>query len=163
VGVTQDAVKPGEAFTYDFLAPADPGTYWDHSHQDPNVQITKGLFGAFIIDPAVRPHYDHDYVVAYSNYQGSYSNGFEAWWSDLLQNTREKQSVGISGNRLTSTFSAKPGEVVRLRLLNATAGEFLGKPLRIAVAGAPFKVMALDGHDLHEPGTIESQTLPIDS
>jgi FtsP/CotA-like multicopper oxidase with cupredoxin domain len=52
---------------------------------------------------------------------------------------------------------------VRLRLLNATAGEFLGKPLRIAVAGAPFKVMALDGHDLHEPGTIESQTLPIDS
>jgi FtsP/CotA-like multicopper oxidase with cupredoxin domain len=35
-GVTQDAVKPGETFTYHFVA-RDAGTYWYHSHQASSV------------------------------------------------------------------------------------------------------------------------------
>ena len=32
-GVTQDAVKPGQSYAYDFIATI-PGTYWYHAHQD---------------------------------------------------------------------------------------------------------------------------------
>src|SRR5207245_1056004 len=32
-GITQDAVKPGGTFTYEFVA-NEAGTYWYHSHQD---------------------------------------------------------------------------------------------------------------------------------
>lgn len=162
-GVTQNAVKPGESYSYDFIASDDPGTYWYHSHQNPDEQIAKGLFGAFIIDPVKKPQYVHDYILTYGNYQGAYANGFEAFWKNLLQNTREKQSVAINGNSETTTFKARPGETIRLRLINATVGDFEGKPLRIAIAGASFQVMALDGHDLHEPQVIKEQILPIGS
>ena len=53
-GVTQDAVLPGERFTYRFLAD-QVGTYWYHSHQVSHEQVLGGLFGALVIDPARHP------------------------------------------------------------------------------------------------------------
>ena len=45
--ITQLPVKPGQVFTYEFVArPA--GTHMYHSHHGPD-QITKGLLGAFIV------------------------------------------------------------------------------------------------------------------
>src|SRR5579859_3532955 len=62
-GLTQDAVKPGESYTYHFVA-NDVGTYWYHSHQNTSVQLPKGLYGAIIVEPKDPPiHYDHDYTV----------------------------------------------------------------------------------------------------
>jgi len=49
-GVTQNAVKPGESFTYEFVA-SHPGTYMYHTHQDGVNQIDKGLYGSFIVEP----------------------------------------------------------------------------------------------------------------
>lgn len=49
-GVTQNAVTPGNAFTYDFVVKV-PGTYWYHSHQNGVNQVDKGLYGAIIIEP----------------------------------------------------------------------------------------------------------------
>ena len=39
-GLTQEPVKPGETFDYDFVAP-DPGTYWYHSHNRSWEQIDR--------------------------------------------------------------------------------------------------------------------------
>lgn len=50
-GVTQNAVKPGATYTYEFVAPAS-GTYWYHSHQRSVEQIDRGLYGALIVEPA---------------------------------------------------------------------------------------------------------------
>jgi FtsP/CotA-like multicopper oxidase with cupredoxin domain len=49
-GVNQDAVRPGETFTYEFSADV-PGTYWYHSHQEGSKQVDKGLYGALIVEP----------------------------------------------------------------------------------------------------------------
>jgi FtsP/CotA-like multicopper oxidase with cupredoxin domain len=49
-GLTQDAVKPGQSYTYRFLA-NDVGTYWYHSHQDTSEQLPRGLYGAIIVEP----------------------------------------------------------------------------------------------------------------
>lgn len=60
-GVTQDAVKPGETFTYEFTA-TKPGTYMYHTHQNAVNQIDKGLYGSFIVEPKKKT-YDRDYTI----------------------------------------------------------------------------------------------------
>lgn len=47
---TQAAVKPGEAFTYEFTA-SNPGTHWYHCHVQPDVHVLMGLAGMFIVEP----------------------------------------------------------------------------------------------------------------
>ncbi|KZE43128.1 copper oxidase [Brevibacillus parabrevis] len=63
-GVTQDAVKPGETYTYAFNAD-QLGTYWYHSHQNSALQTERGLFGSIIVEPAQpKVIYDKDYAIA---------------------------------------------------------------------------------------------------
>src|SRR3546814_8133142 len=49
--MTQLGIKPGESFTYKFIA--DPaGTMWYHCHVNVNEHVaTRGMWGPFIIDP----------------------------------------------------------------------------------------------------------------
>lgn len=62
-GVTQNAVRPGETFMYDFIANT-PGTYWYHSHQKSAEQVDKGLYGSIIVEPKNQPiKYDRDYTL----------------------------------------------------------------------------------------------------
>jgi FtsP/CotA-like multicopper oxidase with cupredoxin domain len=61
-GVSQDAIKPGQTFTYEFVAyPA--GTRMYHSHQDTNSQLELGLYGALIIEPRHGPRYDAERTI----------------------------------------------------------------------------------------------------
>src|SRR5215208_4821602 len=52
-GVTQDAVMPGERYTYRFRAD-QLGTFWYHSHQVSSKQVKRGLYGAFVIEPRTK-------------------------------------------------------------------------------------------------------------
>ena len=61
-GVTQDAVVPGETYTYEFVA-NDPGTYWYHSHQNGVEQLDKGLYGTLIVEPKDGIDVDRDYTL----------------------------------------------------------------------------------------------------
>ncbi|MGE7270161.1 multicopper oxidase family protein [Brevibacillus panacihumi] len=56
---TQHAVKPGESFTYEFLA-NHAGTYMYHSHFNSIPQIDKGLYGLLVIDPQNKGTLKHD-------------------------------------------------------------------------------------------------------
>jgi FtsP/CotA-like multicopper oxidase with cupredoxin domain len=53
-GVTQNAVMPGERYTYRFRA-EQRGTFWYHSHQISSRQVRRGLYGAFVIEPRQQP------------------------------------------------------------------------------------------------------------
>jgi manganese oxidase len=63
--ITQPPIKPGQTFTYEFVArPA--GSHMYHSHHNAAVQVTMGLLGAFIVepkDPALRPKVDVEHVM----------------------------------------------------------------------------------------------------
>ena len=48
--ITQPAVKPGEAFTYEFIA-KNPGTHFYHCHVQPDVHVLMGLVGMLVIEP----------------------------------------------------------------------------------------------------------------
>ncbi|MGL4649971.1 MAG: multicopper oxidase domain-containing protein, partial [Caldilineaceae bacterium] len=54
--MTQDAIQPGETFTYEFVAkPA--GSFMYHSHVGTDKQVLLGLYAPFIVDP-VEPEAD---------------------------------------------------------------------------------------------------------
>ena len=126
-GVTQDAVTRGKSFVYRFVA-QDAGTYWYHSHQVSHDQVRLGLFGAFVVTPATSLADNLDSVVAVHTYQGRRT---------------------INGQAGASPLNAKPGDLVRARIINTDAG-----PIRVWVAGADYRVAAVDGRDVHAPTPI---------
>ncbi|WP_047982427.1 MULTISPECIES: multicopper oxidase family protein [Ornithinibacillus] len=67
-GVTQDAVLPGETYTYEFLA-NDPGTYWYHSHQNGVEQLDKGLYGTIIVESEDDADVDRDYTLVLDEWE----------------------------------------------------------------------------------------------
>jgi FtsP/CotA-like multicopper oxidase with cupredoxin domain len=159
-GVTQDAVQPGQSYTYDFLVD-DPGTYWYHSHQDVANQIPRGLLGALIVEPEKLPDYDHDYTLMYHDRE-PYIREFLPILGKILGDI-DLDAILVNNSNNDTQLTANPGDLIRLRLINATAGEHtaFGDPMRIVPLGVEYQVVALDGHDLHEPQTISNQILPI--
>jgi FtsP/CotA-like multicopper oxidase with cupredoxin domain len=138
-GITQQAVPPGRSMTYEFVVDA-PGTYWYHSHQDTSSQITRGLFGALVVEPRSRPTEDRDYsVVLHSGLGGGVA------------------ANGSSDLRL----AARPGETVRLRVVNAVAPGMDGTPEAPVLLGAPYRVVALDGRDLYQPQQLGPQRIAL--
>ena len=51
--ITQPPIKPGETFTYEFTVP-NAGSHMYHSHHNADEQVSKGLLGAFIVEPKDR-------------------------------------------------------------------------------------------------------------
>ena len=46
--LTQNPLRQGETFTYDFIVPR-AGVFWYHSHRAPTNPEFKGMYGAFIV------------------------------------------------------------------------------------------------------------------
>ncbi|MET1044688.1 MAG: multicopper oxidase family protein [Microbacteriaceae bacterium] len=132
-GVTQDAVLPGESFTYRFVA-EDTGTYWYHTHQHSAEGVRRGLYGTLVVLPiAAEPAVD---LTLPLHTFGS---------ATLLGGSDRREKVEVA-----------PGQLVRLRLLNTDQ-----VPRWFTVTGAPFRVVALDGRDLTGPTDVENQQLRI--
>ncbi|HMR50061.1 MAG TPA: multicopper oxidase family protein [Arachnia sp.] len=132
-GVTQDAVLPGEEFVYRFVA-AEPGTYWYHTHQISSEGVSKGLYGPLVVRPEL-PVADLDAVFAVHTFGGHL----------VLGASDDEQRM-----------QASPGDVVRLRLINTDQ-----QPQVLELAGAPFRVVAVDGRDLNGPELVEGQAVRI--
>jgi FtsP/CotA-like multicopper oxidase with cupredoxin domain len=134
-GVTQDAVPPGERHTYRFRA-EQVGTFWYHSHQVSAKEVRRGLFGALVIEQhePLRPDLV-DLVVVAHDMEG-----------------RET----LNGEDVPRNRKVAPGTPVRLRLVNTD-----NSPLSFSLTGTPFRVVAIDGTDLHEPQPLENVTLEI--
>ena len=137
-GVTQDAVEEGAEHVYRFVA-EDPGTYWYHSHQVSDEQVTKGLLGALVIappagDPAT-PAAAADTVAVVHNYSGLRT---------------------VNGTVGAEPVEAEPGSAARIRVINTNDG-----PLRTWVTGSAYRVLAVDGHDLNGPGEVADQAVVV--
>jgi FtsP/CotA-like multicopper oxidase with cupredoxin domain len=66
-GATQNAVMPGETYTYRFVA-EQVGTFWYHSHQHSKEAVEKGLFGSLIIEPKETSPSQEDITVITHNW-----------------------------------------------------------------------------------------------
>ncbi len=132
-GVTQDSVPVGGAFTYRFIA-EDAGTYWYHSHQVSDRQVAGGLFGALVIKPRTGVAESIDITAIAHTYAGIKT---------------------LNGEARDLRVAAKPGQQVRVRMINTDNG-----PIQ-TWAGGPYRVLAVDGHDVHEPTEIADEAVAV--
>lgn len=130
-GVTQDAVPPGGRFVYRFVA-EEPGTYWYHSHQISHVQVVGGLLGAFVVEPPGGGGAD---VVA------------------LLHQYAGQQT--LNGSVHDTRLDAAPGATTRIRVINTDSAT------TTVWASGPFRVIAIDGHDLIGPTDVTGQAVRV--
>ncbi|MDN5797734.1 MAG: multicopper oxidase family protein [Intrasporangium sp.] len=153
-GMTQDPIKPGTRYTYQFVAP-DPGTYFYHPHV--GVQLDRGLYAALVVDDPREPGaYDHEYVVVLDDWVDGTGRTPDDVLKELVAKGGSATSGGMGGmggmdhgsmgmgsgtapfgdagdvvyphylinGRVPATpdvLEAKPGQKVRLRVINAAS------------------------------------------
>lgn len=106
---TQAPVRPGETFTYEFVA-RQPGTFWYHCHVQTDVHVLMGLAGMFIVEPN-RPRNNFRHVIvgagripdlAKAEIEEGYQREFSLVYMDIDDRL----------NRIPATIT-NPGEIER--------------------------------------------------
>ena len=132
-GVTQDEVPVGAEFTYRFVAD-QIGTYWYHSHQVAHEQVIGGLFGTLVVLP----------------------KGAEPGTADVLATAHTYGGIKtINGVPGDLRVPAEAGQRVRVRVINTDNGSIE------TWASAPYKLLAVDGHDVNQPSEVTNQSVTL--
>ncbi len=112
-GISQEAVKPGGRFVYEFEIHQE-GTYFYHSHMA--MQEMAGMLGAFIMHPRVayEPHCEKDFAICLQEYavlpSNTVPNTMNMEYNWLLLN-------GKAGPA-TTPLIVRRGDRVRVRFIN---------------------------------------------
>jgi FtsP/CotA-like multicopper oxidase with cupredoxin domain len=135
-GLTTPETGLGETFTYDFVPP-DPGTHWFHPHH--GLQLDRGLYGALIIDDPDDPgDYDREWVLVFDDWTDGIDLSPDHQLQRLRQTSRGRMGTGmhhgspgdvdyplylLNGRAPADPdiLQARPGDRVKLRLINAAA------------------------------------------
>ncbi|WP_028986901.1 multicopper oxidase family protein [Thermicanus aegyptius] len=153
---TQQGIKPGESFTYEFTA-NHAGTFMYHSHLNSVEQIDKGLYGAFIIDPQnpeKQPTFDQDITWVLSGWIVNNMGDMNGSDGNMAQGMNMNYNYWtINGKAFPDTkpITVKTGEKVRMRLINISN---LAHPMHLH--GHDFRVIAEDGHPLSSPRVLNT-------
>jgi FtsP/CotA-like multicopper oxidase with cupredoxin domain len=160
-------VRAGSNFTYRFVADA-PGTYFFHPHV--GVQLDRGLYAPLIVeDPAEPGAYDHEWTVVLDDWidgtgttpdqvLAALRNGMSDMggmdMDSMLMGATSELLGGDAGDvkyphylingRISSaprTFRARPGQRVRLRVINAGSDT----AFRVALGEHRMRVTHTDG------------------
>lgn len=185
-GVTQNAVKPNESFTYRFKVDV-AGTYWYHSHQNSSRQVDKGLYGSLVVEPKTPEPADKDVTLVLDEWMqddsmaemhggggsmAGMNHGADhaapatsaASGHDMANMSDAKMmplmytifSVNGKTGSAIAPLRVKEGEKVRIRLINAG---YLSHKLNLQ--GHAFQIVSTDGQPLHNPPLTSGQLLNI--
>lgn len=159
-GVSMEAVKTGESFTYEFVV-THPGTFWYHPHVDSLNQISKGLYGAFIVEPMKRDlKIDREVTLIMSDWVvPSKSESAEAMSGGGGKGGMDSANYyTINGKSAPAIppMKVKQGERILIRFINAGNAVH---PMHLH--GHAYEVVATDGYRL--PSTVWKDTLPINA
>ena len=139
-GATQNAVMPGETYTYRFRA-EQVGSFWYHSHQDSQEAVSKGLFGALIVEPKEAE------AAQASTITGTTMTSTQPLKDITVMTHRWKGMFAIGANDELERQSVAPG---RLSVCDSST-QMTGSIKCIPLVGTPFEVAAIDGTDLNKP------------
>ena len=122
-------MKPDSAHVYTVTA-TQPGVWAYHSHRDPHVEMARGLVGAVVVPSPDEATADHDYVV-FLGQLGIEEAGEEAEgggsFAGMTINGRtfgRAEVIDLLGGGYAATSgdtaSARPGDLVRWRVINVS-------------------------------------------
>lgn len=132
--INQPPIKPGESFTYEFVA-RNPGSHMYHSHHNAAEQVTKGMLGSFIIEPkdkSQEPVVAQDYTL-------------------ILNDTGVGLTLNGKSFPATAPLTAKKGEKIRIRFMNEG---LLYHPMHLH--GMPMLHIANDGWPVPQPYLLDT-------
>ena len=136
--VTQEPIKPGQTWTYEFLL-RNSGSHMYHSHHNSADQVNRGLLGAFVIDPkdpASYPKYDKEYIL-------------------IMNDTLLGFTLNGKGFPATDALVAKKGERVLVRWMNEG---MMYHPMHLH--GMAMEVFARDGYPISPPYKCDNLDVP---
>ena len=131
-GVTQDAVQPGEEHTYRFVAD-QAGSYWYHSHQVSHEQVRRGL-----LRPARRP---------------PPPGPTPRSWTSSRCRAHATSGTGTLNGHEGDCPGRPPSPASTCASARSTRDN---GPVRVW-SGAPYRVLAVDATDVHEPTEVDGQ------
>ena len=151
-GVTQDPVEPGDNFIYR-LKLEDAGTFWYHPHFNSSEQLERGLKGVFIVEEAEKLPWSQELIWLMDDWllqkDGTIYPQFNTG-RDLMHDGRWGNVPTING-KFRPEFLVKPGERIRLRLINGANARIFSPQLE----GLSADVIAVDGKPV-------TQIFPLD-
>ncbi|MEX0930809.1 MAG: multicopper oxidase family protein [Candidatus Paceibacterota bacterium] len=152
-GVTQDPILPGEEFVYEFT-PKDAGTFWYHPHVRGSEQVERGLYGTLIVEDPDDPVYAVDQILVIDDWRllddGTIDPRFNTR-HDLMHDGRWGSTITVNGKQ-GYAMQVRPGERLRLRLLNTSNGRIY----KLGFGGLKANVIAVDGMKVGETFSAES-------
>jgi nitrite reductase (NO-forming) len=146
-------IPPGSETSFQWKADS-PGVFYYHCGTDPMIQhIANGMFGAVIVEPrqaVVKP--DREYVIVQSEI---YPTPFDV---DSMMAGKPKFVVfnGKANRYLDEPLKAKPGELIRLHVVNAGPNHFSA----FHVIGAIFDRVYASGNPKNVEYGVQTYTLP---
>lgn len=166
-GVTQEAIKPGAEFVYEFTAkPA--GTHFYHTHGKDHLtaaqQMDMGLYGPFIVEPK-NPiaAYSREYTIMLDEWSvlpgGANSALTHIHGAGEEGAVPEFNTFTINGRIFpdTDVISIKKDERILIRMINAGTAAF--HPMH--THGHNFEVVALDGNPVPKAARQIRNTLTV--
>jgi len=140
--VTQPPIAPGASFTYEFTV-EQAGSYFYHSHTNPDRQQGLGLYGALLVDPkdpTNQPVADKEAVIQLQEWTVKSGYTFPA----MPMEGAMPNFFTINGKAYPSTerITMRVGERLRVRFIGTNSG-FI-HPMHIH--GGPFTIVATDGN-----------------
>jgi FtsP/CotA-like multicopper oxidase with cupredoxin domain/uncharacterized membrane protein len=154
--ITQDPIRPGGSYTYEFTA-HQAGTFFYHSHRNPERQEGLGLYGALIIDPRQPSplHPDQELVVQLQEWL--YKNGYT--FPSMPMDGMQPNFFTINGKAYpeTETVRLRVGERLLVRFIGSQSG--FVHPMHIH--GGPFSIVATDGQAVPEGAHIVKDTVNV--
>jgi manganese oxidase len=156
--ITQDPIRPGETFTYEFVT-EQRGTYFYHTHDHIDRQQALGLYGALIVDPkdpADYPYeYDQELVIQLQELleREGYS------WPAMPMDGGQPNYFTINGKAYpeTETVRMRVGETLLVRFIGTNSG-FI-HPMHIH--GGPFRIVETDGNPVPPAGQWVKDTVNV--
>lgn len=163
--ITTPEVRPGHNFDFDFITP-DSGTYWFHPHS--GTQLDRGLYAPLIVDdPHEITKYEREWILILDDWTDGVGKNPDEILTDLMQGTSDSSSMagmdmgsmsGMDSGDVTypmylingrpkndpDTFSVRPGERIRIRIINAAADTIF----HVALAQHKMTVTHTDGFNV---------------
>jgi FtsP/CotA-like multicopper oxidase with cupredoxin domain len=128
--ITQDPIKPGESFTYEFTA-RTTGSHMYHSHHNATDQVGRGLLGAFIVQPRDEGQ----------RYASLYNVSQDIVW--ISNDSLGGFTINGRGFPATAPIVATLGDTIAIRFMNE--GNMM-HPWHLH--GMPMRIVARDGYPL---------------
>jgi FtsP/CotA-like multicopper oxidase with cupredoxin domain len=155
--ITQAPIEPGQTYTYEFTT-QQAGTFFYHTHKEPDRQQALGMYGALIIDPkdpSSTPAHDLEYTIQLQEWLEKQGYTYPA----MLMEGALPNFFTINGKAYpaTDTIQMKVGQKVLLRFIGSN-NNFV-HPMH--VHGGPFTIVGTDGNPVPQAAQITKDTVNV--